>query len=67
MARPGPGAQPAGGIVRTEILPDPGAVAMRAAERIAEVARKAVAERGRCALAISGGATPWLAFRALAG
>ena len=24
-------------------------------------------ERGRCALAISGGATPWLAFRALAG
>ncbi|MBP2678740.1 MAG: 6-phosphogluconolactonase [Deltaproteobacteria bacterium] len=53
--------------MRTEILPDPGAVAMRAAERIAEVARKAVAERGRCALAISGGATPWRAFGALAG
>jgi 6-phosphogluconolactonase len=40
---------------------------MRAAERIAQVAREAVAERGRCALAISGGTTPWLAFRALAG
>jgi 6-phosphogluconolactonase len=26
-----------------------------------------VAERGRCALAISGGTTPWLALRALAG
>ncbi|MBE0607454.1 MAG: 6-phosphogluconolactonase [Deltaproteobacteria bacterium] len=40
---------------------------MRAAERIAQVAREAVTERGRCALAISGGTTPWLAFRALAG
>lgn len=53
--------------MRTEFLPDPGTVAMRAAERIAQVAREAVAERGRCALAISGGTTPWLAFRALAG
>jgi 6-phosphogluconolactonase len=53
--------------LRTEFLPDPGTVAMRAAERIAQVAREAVAERGRCALAISGGTTPWLAFRALAG
>ena len=53
--------------MRTEILPDPGAVAIRAAERIAQVARNAVAERGRCALAISGGATPWRAFQALAG
>ena len=53
--------------MRTEILPDPGAVALRAAERIAQVAREAVAERGRCALAVSGGTTPWLAFRALAG
>lgn len=51
----------------TEILPDPGAVAARAAERIARVAREAVAERGRCALAISGGTTPWLAFNTLAG
>lgn len=53
--------------MRTEFLPDPGTVAMRAAERIAQVAREAVTERGRCALAISGGTTPWLAFRALAG
>jgi len=52
--------------VRTEILPDPGAVAVRAAERIAQVAREAVAERGRCALALSGGTTPWRAFKALA-
>jgi len=53
--------------LKTEILPDPGAVAIRAAERIAQVAREAVTERGRCALAISGGTTPWRAFRALAG
>jgi len=52
--------------LRTEILPDPGAVAIRAAERIAQVAREAVTERGRCALAFSGGTTPWRAFRALA-
>ena len=52
--------------MRTEILPDPGAVAIRAAERIAQVAREAVTERGRCALAFSGGTTPWRAFRALA-
>jgi 6-phosphogluconolactonase len=67
MARPGSGARAAGDIVRTEILPDPGAVAIRAAERIAQVAREAVADRGRCALAFSGGATPLRAFRALAG
>lgn len=67
MARPGSGARAAGDIVRTEFLPDPGAVAIRAAERIAQVAREAVAERGRCALAFSGGTTPWRAFSALAG
>ena len=66
MARPGSGTRAAGEIVRTEILPDPGAVAIRAAERIAQIAREAVTERGRCALAISGGTTPWRAFRALA-
>ena len=53
--------------MRTEVLPDPGAVATRAAERIARVAREAVTERGRCALAFSGGTTPWAALRALAG
>jgi 6-phosphogluconolactonase len=67
MARPGAGARSAGNLVRTEILPDPGAVAKRAAERIAQAARDAVAERGRCALAFSGGTTPWRAVRALAG
>jgi 6-phosphogluconolactonase len=67
MARPGSGARAAGDAVRTEILPDPGAVAIRAAERIAQIARNAVAERGQCALAFSGGATPGRAFRALAG
>jgi len=67
MARPVPGARAAGDVVRTEILPDPGAVAIRAAERIAQIARDAVAERGGCALAFSGGATPRRAFRALAG
>ena len=67
MARSGSGARTAGNIVRTEFLPDPGTVAKRAAERIAQVAREAVTERGRCALAFSGGTTPWLTFRALAG
>ena len=66
MARPGSAARAAGDIVRSEILPDPGAVAIRAAERIAQFAREAVAERGRCTLAFSGGATPWRAVRALA-
>ena len=66
MARPGSAARAAGDVVRTEILPDPGAVAIRAAERIAQVAREAVAERGRCTLAFSGGATPWRAVRTLA-
>ncbi len=66
MARPGSGARNAGNIVIAEVLPDPGAVAMRAAEWVARLAREAVTERGRCALAISGGTTPWMAFRALA-
>jgi 6-phosphogluconolactonase len=67
MARPGAGARAAGDNVRTEFLPDPDAVAIRAAERIAQVAVEAVTVRGRCALAFSGGTTPWAAFRALAG
>jgi 6-phosphogluconolactonase len=67
MARPVPDARAAGDNVRTEFLPDPEAVAIRAAERIAQVALEAVTVRGRCALAFSGGTTPWAAFRALAG
>lgn len=53
--------------MKTEFLPDPGAVSRRAAEHIAQVAREAVTERGRCAMAFSGGTTPWRAFSALAG
>ena len=67
MARSGSGPQADGVIVRTECLPDPEAVAIRAAERIAQVARETVTERGRCALAFSGGTTPWRTLRALAG
>ena len=66
MARPGSGGRAAGGIVRTEFLPDPATVAVRAAERIAQVAREAVTDRGRCTLAFSGGSTPWRTLRALA-
>ncbi len=53
--------------MRSEFLPDPGAVAIRAAERIAQVARDAVTQRGHCALAVSGGTTPWRALRTLSG
>ena len=53
--------------MRTEVLRDPGAVAILAAKRIARVAREAVTARGLCALAVSGGTTPWAAFRALCG
>ena len=67
MARPGSCARTDRDILKPEFLPDPGAVAIRAAERIARVARDAVAVRGRCALALSGGTTPWRAFIALAG
>jgi len=49
------------------VLPDPGAVAGKAAEAIASEARSAAAARGRFVLAVSGGKTPWLMLRALAG
>jgi len=52
--------------MKIEILRDADAVAVRAAELIAEVVRTAVAERGRCALAVSGGRTPWQMLRELA-
>jgi len=42
------------------VLPDPQAVAEEAAERIAGIARAAVAERGRFTLAVSGGTSPWM-------
>jgi 6-phosphogluconolactonase len=67
MVRPRPDARPAGDALRTEFLRDSGAVAVRAAKRIAQIAREAVTARGRCSLAVSGGTTPWLAFKTLAG
>jgi 6-phosphogluconolactonase len=50
-----------------QILPDPPAVAQRAAKFVAEHARAAVAERGAFTLAVSGGRTPWAMFAVLAG
>lgn len=41
-------------------------VAQRAADFIAEEARKSVAARGRFVVAVSGGHTPWVMLRALA-
>lgn len=49
-----------------EILPDPHAVARRAAKIVAEHARAAVAERGVFTFAVSGGHTPWAMFGELA-
>jgi 6-phosphogluconolactonase len=51
----------------TEVLDTAEAVAQRAADIIAEEARKAVAARGRFVMAVSGGHTPWVMLRALAG
>lgn len=48
-----------------EIQPDATAVARKAAEFVAERARRAVAERGQFVLAVSGGTTPWQMLRFL--
>jgi 6-phosphogluconolactonase len=53
--------------MKIEILPDAEAVAQTAAEMIAAAARAAVTARGRFIVAVSGGRTPWLMLRALAG
>ena len=53
--------------MKIDVLPDPDAVARRAAEHIAAASRAAVTARGRCAIAVSGGRTPWAMLRALAG
>src|SRR5512139_4004444 len=50
-----------------EVLPDADAVAKRAAQVIAAHAREAVAIKGRFVFAVSGGTTPWVMLRALAG
>ena len=52
--------------MRIEILPNPDAVAARAAHWLAIEARQAVVDRGRFVLAVSGGHTPWQMLRALA-
>jgi 6-phosphogluconolactonase len=49
------------------VLEDAAAVAAAGAARLAAEARAAVAERGACALAVSGGRTPWVMFCDLAG
>ena len=53
--------------MKIELLADADAVAQRAAVMIAEAARADVAARGRFAMAVSGGRTPWQMLRALAG
>lgn len=50
---------------RLEVLDDADAVHKRGAELIADAARAAAAERGRCALAVSGGSDPWPMFSQL--
>ncbi|MDP9330204.1 MAG: 6-phosphogluconolactonase [Actinomycetota bacterium] len=53
--------------VRIEVVEDAVAVARRGAVEIAAVARASVAARNECAIAVSGGRTPWAMFDALAG
>jgi 6-phosphogluconolactonase len=52
--------------VQIEVLADVAAVARAGAARLAAGAWAAVAERGRCVLALSGGRTPWAMLAALA-
>src|SRR5215467_8561295 len=54
-------------LMKIEVLADADSVAQRAAGIIAEEARAAVAACGRFIVAVSGGRTPWLMLRALAG
>jgi 6-phosphogluconolactonase len=51
---------------RLEVLPDAEGAARRGAEVIGEAARAAIAERGRFALAASGGTDPWVMYGLLA-
>jgi 6-phosphogluconolactonase len=53
--------------MKIDVLADADAVAQKAATILAAEARAAVAARGRFLLAVSGGHTPWLMLRALAG
>lgn len=58
---------PGDAVIRLELAGDPVALAELAADRVGELAGRAVAQRGRCILAVSGGATPAAMFEALAG
>jgi 6-phosphogluconolactonase len=53
--------------MKIEILADAESVARKAASIIAGESRDAVVARGRFILAVSGGRTPWIMLRALAG
>jgi 6-phosphogluconolactonase len=53
--------------MKVELFDDADAAAMTAAKVIASEARKSVAARGHFVLAVSGGHTPWVMLRALAG
>jgi 6-phosphogluconolactonase len=53
--------------MKLEVFDDADSVARAAAATIAADARAAMAARGRFALAVSGGHTPWIMLRALAG
>jgi 6-phosphogluconolactonase len=52
--------------VKVEVLDDAEAASRRGAEAIAAAVREAVAVRGRCVLAASGGTQPWRMYRLLA-
>ena len=53
--------------MKIEVLPDAESVASKAAAIIADHARRAVAERRRFVFGVSGGKTPWIVLRDLAG
>jgi 6-phosphogluconolactonase len=52
--------------MKVEVFKDADSVARAAATALAADARAAIASRGRFALALSGGHTPWIMLRALA-
>src|SRR5215472_4900424 len=53
--------------MKLEVYPDPDSVAREAAKFIAAEARAAVVARGSFVMAVSGGHTPWIMLRDLAG
>lgn len=52
--------------MRLEVFPDAQSTAQAAARFLAQLIAAAVAERGRCVMACSGGSGPWPMFRSLA-